>query len=149
MKKIVSSIVMTGLVATTLFAANGEMKKEHNKNQAPNCMEHKKDFKGNKPFFGGDDIFGLIHELNLTSKQKEDIRKIFQDSKKSEKSPLDAFSKDGFDKAKFIQIESEKRDSMLKSKAEIIEKTYAVLDSKQKEQLKVLIDLKKEKKDKR
>ena len=144
MKKIVSSLVITGLVAGALFAANGEMKKDDKRFEGPNCMHQKGDFKG-KENRGGNDIFGLIHELNLTTKQKEDIKKIMDESRNTEKNPLDAFTKDGFDKAKFIQIENEKRDSMLKSRAEVIEKTYAVLDSKQKEQLKVLIDLKKEK----
>jgi Spy/CpxP family protein refolding chaperone len=144
MKKIVSSLVITSLVAGALFAANGEMKKDDKRFDGPNCMHQKGDFKG-KENRGGNDIFGLIHELNLTTKQKEDIKKIMDESRNTEKNPLDAFTKDGFDKAKFIQIENEKRDSMLKSRAEVIEKTYAVLDSKQKEQLKVLIDLKKEK----
>ncbi|MCT7910846.1 Spy/CpxP family protein refolding chaperone [Arcobacter lacus] len=144
MKKIVSSLVITGLVAGALFAANGEMKKDDKRFDGPNCMHQKGDFKG-KENRGENDIFGLIHELNLTTKQKEDIKKIMDESRNTEKNPLDAFTKDGFDKAKFIQIENEKRDSMLKSRAEVIEKTYAVLDSKQKEQLKVLIDLKKEK----
>jgi hypothetical protein len=40
---------------------------------------------------------------------------------------------------------NDKRDNMLKSQAEIIEKSYAILTAKQKEQLKVLMDLKKEK----
>ncbi|WP_152632444.1 Spy/CpxP family protein refolding chaperone [Aliarcobacter butzleri] len=148
MKKIVSSLVITGLVAGALFAANGEMKKDDKRFDGPNCMHQKGDFKG-KENRGGNDIFGLIHELNLTSKQKEDIRKIIDESRKAQKTPLDAFSKDGFDKEKFIQIENEKRDSMIKSKAEVIEKTYAILDAKQKEQLKVLIDLRKEKRDKK
>ena len=38
---------------------------------------------------------------------------------------------------------------MIKSEAEIIEKTYVILTAKQKEQLKVLMDLRKEKMDKR
>lgn len=148
MKKIVSSLVITSLVAGALFAANGEMKKDDKRFDAPNCM-YQKDFKGHMPFFRDEGILGLIHELNLTSKQKEDIRKIIDESRKTQKTPLDAFSKDGFDKEKFIQIENEKRDSMIKSKAEVIEKTYAILDAKQKEQLKVLIDLRKEKRDKK
>ena len=61
----------------------------------------------------------------------------------------DAFTKDGFDKAKYIKIMNEKRDNMLKSNAEILEKSYAILTPKQKEQLKVLMDLRKEKMDKK
>jgi hypothetical protein len=47
MKKIVSSLVITSLVAGTLFAANGEMKKDDKRFDAPNCM-YQKDFKGCK-----------------------------------------------------------------------------------------------------
>ena len=54
-----------------------------------------------------------------------------------------------FDKTKYVQIMNEKRDNMIKSEAEVIEKSYAVLTSKQKEQLKVLMDLRKEKMDKK
>ena len=68
-----------------------------------------------------------------------------EDSRKNSTSDDGAFSKDGFDKAKYIQIMSEKRDNMLKSQAEVIEKSYAILTTKQKEQLKVLMDLRKEK----
>jgi len=50
-----------------------------------------------------------------------------EDSRKNIKSEEEAFSKDGFDKAKYIQIMSEKRDNMLKSQAEVIEKSYAIL----------------------
>ena len=52
---------------------------------------------------------------------------------------------DSFDKTKYLSIMNDKRDNMLKSQAEIIEKSYAILTAKQKEQLKVLMDLKKEK----
>jgi len=38
---------------------------------------------------------------------------------------------------------------MLKSQADVIEKSYAVLSDKQKEQLKVLMDLRKEKMEQR
>ena len=87
----------------------------------------------------------MFGELNLTSEQKTKLEQIMQDSRKNMKSEDEAFSKDGFDKAKYVQIMSEKRDNMLKSQAEIIEKSYAVLTPKQKEQFKVLMDLRKEK----
>ena len=48
-----------------------------------------------------------------------------------------------------MEIMSEKRDNMLKSQAEIIEKSYAILTPKQKEQLKVLMELREEKMNKK
>ena len=89
--------------------------------------------------------FHLFRELNLTAEQETKLEQIMEDSRKNIKSEEEAFSKDGFDKAKYIQIMSEKRDNMLKSQAEVIEKSYAILTTKQKEQLKVLMDLRKEK----
>ena len=91
---------------------------------------------------------GLVHffkELNLTAEQQTKIEQIISDSRKALKSTDEAFSKDGFDKTKYVQIMNEKRDNMIKSEAEVIEKSYAVLTPKQKEQLKVLMDLRKEK----
>jgi protein CpxP len=36
----------------------------------------------------------------------------------------EAFTKDSFDKAKYIKIMKDKRDNMLKSNADVIEKSY-------------------------
>ena len=90
-------------------------------------------------------ILSMFSELNLTAEQKTKIEQIIDESRKNIKSENEAFTKDGFDKAKYVQIMSEKRDNMLKSQAEVIEKSYAILTAKQKEQFKVLMDLKKEK----
>ncbi len=144
--KIVSGLVLTSLLTGGLFAANSEMdKKDEKRKGEPTCMMEKESFhKGEKGQRGESHIFGIFKELNLTAEQDEKIKKIVEDSRKNEKTPDDAFTKDGFDKAKYIQIMNEKRDNMLKSQAEVIEKSYAVLTSKQKEQLKVLMDLRKE-----
>jgi Spy/CpxP family protein refolding chaperone len=55
--------------------------------------------------------------------------------------PSVAFTKNGFDKDKYMEIMKQKRDNMLESKAEMVDKVYKILTPKQKEQLKVLIDL--------
>ncbi|MDD3007475.1 MAG: Spy/CpxP family protein refolding chaperone [Arcobacter sp.] len=147
--KIVSGLVLSSLLAGGLYAANCEMdKKENMRKNDSSCMMHKGKFE-NKNHRGEFHIFGIFKELNLTAEQDEKIKKIIEDSRKNEKSLNEAFTKDGFDKAKYIQIMTEKRDNMLKSNAEVIEKSYAVLTDKQKEQLKVLMDLRKEKMDKR
>ena len=62
---------------------------------------------------------------------------------KNEITPDVAFTKDSFDKNKFISMMNDRRDNMIKSQAEIMEKSYAIL-TKTKEQLKVLMDLRKE-----
>jgi len=130
MKKMVSSIILLALLSAGLYADRSFNK------------EHKGYMKGKSH---KDVKYGYLlktfRELNLSSEQNEKIRIIIENSKKGNKSINEAFTKDSFDKAKYIKIVNEKRENMLKSRAEIIEKSYAVLTSKQKEQLKTLLDL--------
>ena len=140
--KLISGLVLSALLASGLYANNCDMDKRGDKKE--NCGMMKND----KMHKMGNHKGGFVHffkELNLTAEQETKLQQIVQDSRKNMKSEDEAFTKDGFDKAKYIQIMSEKRDNMLKSQAEIIEKSYAVLTAKQKEQFKVLMDLRKEK----
>lgn len=89
----------------------------------------------------------LLKEITLTPKQEEQILAIKKDMMKDKVTPDVAFSKEGFDKAKFMEIMKQKRENMLESKAEMIDKVYKVLTPKQKEQLFTLMQLKKEKKE--
>ena len=66
----------------------------------------------------------------------------------NEKTIASSFTSSSFDKNKYIKIIKNKKENMLKLRAEKIEKVYNILNSKQKTQLKVLIDLKAEKKGK-
>ncbi len=63
--------------------------------------------------------------------------------KKIRELPCDAFTKDSFDKDKFIKIMKDKREKNQELHADVIDKAYKVLDSKQKEQLRTLLDLRK------
>ena len=140
--KLISGLVLSALLASGLYANNCDMDKRGDKKE--NCGMMKND----KMHKMGNHKGGFVHffkELNLTSEQQTKIEQIISESRKSIKSTEDAFSKDGFDKTKYVQIMNEKRDNMIKSEAEMIEKSYAILTSKQKEQLKVLMDLRKEK----
>jgi len=131
MKKIVSSIILVILLGGMLYADcsfNSENKAH---------MMKDKSYKHSKNGY----LLKIFRELNLSAEQNEKIKKIIENSKKNNKSINEAFTKDSFDKAKYIKIVNEKRENMLKSKAEIIEKSYAVLTAKQKEQLKTLLDL--------
>ena len=144
--KVISGLVLSAILASGLFAAADMDKKGEGKRGDSSCMM--KDDKMQKmhkmdEHRGG--TFHLFKGLNLTAEQETKLEQIISESRKNIKSEDEAFTKDGFDKAKYIQIMSEKRDNMLKSQAEIIEKSYAVLTAKQKEQFKVLMDLRKEK----
>ena len=136
--KVISGLVLSVILASGLFAAADMDQKGYSRCMMKDNRMYKMDNQR-----GGN--FHLFRELNLTAEQETKLEQIMEDSRKNIKSEEEAFSKDGFDKAKYIQIMSEKRDNMLKSQAEVIEKSYAILTTKQKEQLKVLMDLRKEK----
>ena len=81
-------------------------------------------------------FFAELKYLKLTTDQKNQIHSIMQDEMKSMPHLSDAFSDNGFDKAKYIQIEQQKRDKMIERKADMIEKIYNILDDSQKKALK-------------
>ena len=141
--KVISGLVLSAILVTGLYANSNMDKRGEGERGDSKCMM--KDNKMHKMDNQRGGNFHLFRELNLTAEQETKLEQIMEDSRKNIKSEEEAFSKDGFDKAKYIQIMSEKRDNMLKSQAEVIEKSYAILTTKQKEQLKVLMDLRKEK----
>ena len=148
--KIISGLFLSAILAGGLFASNCDMEKRGEKSSCDrgSCSMKKGDF-DKKSHRGNGHFFGMFKELNLTAEQKTKIEQIIEDSRKNIKTTDEAFTKESFDKAKYIQIMNEKRDNMIRFEAEIIEKSYAVLTTKQKEQLKVLMDLRKEKMDKK
>jgi len=142
--KLLVATALTAVLSTGVYAANnsqdGMMKKGMNKGNH-SCGKHMK--KGQMKRQQGP--MSLLRELNLTQDQKKQIRTIKQDSMKNRVTPNVAFTSTSFDKAKFIQIMKDKRDNKIEKQAEMMDKVYNVLTSKQKEQLKVLMDLKQEK----
>lgn len=137
--KMITGLALSTLLATGLFAGNEQMKNDRDSS----CMMKK----GGKHHERS--VVGMFKRLNLSPEQDAQIEKIVFENRVNMESFDDAFTKDGFDKDKYIKIMNEKRDNMLKSNAEILEKSYAVLTPKQKEQLKVLMDLRKEKMNKK
>jgi len=137
--KVLAAVALTALLGTSLYAFNGDMKGMKtgvcptNKMYNPMMKKNKK--------AGSFGVLGLVRQLNLSSEQIKDIQKIRQDMMKNRVKPSVAFTENGFDKDKYMEIMKQKRDNMLKSKAEMVDKVYKILTPKQKEQLKVLIDL--------
>ena len=142
--KLLVATALTAVLSTGVYAANnnqdGMMKKGMNKGNH-SCGKHMK--KGHMK--GQKGPMTLLRQLNLTLDQKKQIRQIKQDLMKNVVTPNVAFTSNSFDKAKFIQIMKDKRDNKIEKKAEMMDKVYNVLTSKQKEQFKVLMDLKQEK----
>ena len=132
----VSALLSTGLYA---YGSKGECQMK-NKSHGQKSHKHMKSYKkSHSPM-------AMFYKLNLSDKQKEKISEIKKDIFKDKVGVDTAFTKNSFDKEKFIEIMKQKRENMLESKAEMIDRVYKILTPKQKEQLKVLIDLKKEKK---
>ena len=149
--KLLVATALTAVLSTGLYAAcNGQgqgMMNKGIKNGEQSCgMKNGKHMMMKKGHMKGQKgPMTLLRQLNLTVDQKKQIRQIKQDLMKKTVTPNVAFTSNSFDKAKFIQIMKDKRDNKIEKKAEMMEKVYNVLTSKQKEQFKVLMDLKQEK----
>ena len=146
--KILTGLVLTGLLSTSVYASCGMNKNKNNEmNSENNCkqymMKSSDKIKKNMP------VFKVLKKLDLSDNQRNQVKKIIMNNKKNRKSINTVFTKDSFNKEEFIKRMNEKRENMIKSKADMIEKVYAVLDTQQKEQFKVLIDIKSEKMNKR
>merc|ERR1711916_365854 len=105
---------------------NGEYKKYRN------CKSGKNFHKGDKSRF----IIGAVYSLDLTKEQETTINKYVEEFQKTRMETFDAFNEDGFDKEAFVKARLNKRENMIKAKAELIEKVYTVLTKDQKSQLK-------------
>ncbi len=143
MKKLVSSLAIASVLVSGLYAGQNQscdMKKD-GQNHKMSDKNGKKYNKHNK--HGG--VLGLFNELNLTKEQQTKIDEIVKANEIEQVTIFDAFSKDSFDKEKFSKIRKENQEKRFEKEANIVAESYKVLDAKQKEQLKTLIDLRKEK----
>ncbi len=148
-RSILATAVAVTILATGAFAYNKAgcnmseqyqgkgMKKMHMMQGSMNKGMHKKQ--------GGMAIMKLFRQLNLTQEQQTKLRDIMQNSMQKRESMFSAFSENGFDKDKFIKYAMNKKENMIKLKAQTLEQAYNVLDKKQKSQLRVLMDLQEEK----
>ncbi len=138
--KILMTVLLTGVLSSSVFAANGmnsycdSMPKKMNSEKMGKYHSKMK-----SPFFAA------LKNLNLTADQKNKIFEIRKEMMKNKQTTNVAFSKTSFDKEKYIEIMKQKRDNMIESKGQMIENIYAILTKEQKEQLKVMMDLKAEK----
>ena len=146
--KLLVATALTAVLSTGLYAAcNGQsqgMMKKGMDNGNKSCGKHMMMKKSHKK--GQKGPMMLLRQLDLTADQRQQIRDIKQDLMKKAITPNVAFTNNSFDKAKFIEIMKQKRDNKIESKAEMMDSVYKVLTPKQKEQFKVLMDLKAEKK---
>ena len=136
-KKIILSLTATALLASSLFAYNGQAQMPQGKegcNQSKMCKsKHAK---------GEHSLMQMFKRLNLSEKQKEQIKEIVKKSMQSIPNPNDAFSNKSFDKKEFIKLANERKSTKIERKADMIEKIYATLDASQKKDLKTMLDMK-------
>ena len=142
MTKLVSSLALDSVLVSGLYAQGGKNCDFKKDRQSCNYKQKNEKQYNNHNRSG---FLNMFSELNLSSEQKTKIENIMKDSRKNQEFPCDAFSKDSFDKAKFAKIMRDKQDKKFEEQADILDKAYKVLDSKQKEQLRTLMDLRKEK----
>lgn len=142
--KLLVATALTAVLSTGLYAAcNGQgMVKKEMKNGDQSCgMKNGKHMMTKKGHMKGQKgPMTLLRQLNLTLDQKKHIKQIKHDLMKKTVTANVAFTSNSFDKAKFIQIMKDKRDSKIEKQAEMMEKVYNVLTPQQKEQFKVLMD---------
>ena len=143
-KKIILSLSAAALLSTAAFASynKGDMKR--------GCESSNKQYKMMKQNHSkkGQHFMKMVMNLDLTSKQKDQIKSIMVEQRKNMSQPSDAFTSKGFDKAQFIKLMQEKKDGKIQKKADIMEKVYNVLNDIQKKNLKTIMDMKKMQKEK-
>lgn len=134
-KQILTSLVALSVLTTGGYAYNNTscQNKGHHKMYAKKMQMH-----------GSMKFMQMFKRLNLNNDQKMQIREIIAKSMQKKESMFSAFSQDSFDKEKFIKQASQKRENMIKLRADTLEKAYNVLTKKQKSQLRVLMDLQEE-----
>lgn len=150
-KKVLLGILASAVFTSGLFAAeHNEFKNNISESKYySNCdyrnnnyNKHRLNYKKNhlrKRFNRG--ILSVIYSLNLTDDQSKTINKIILDNRKNINKVNKCFTKKTFDENKFIKLQLIKRENMIKARANIIKEVYSVLTPIQKEQLKVLLDL--------
>jgi len=135
-KKIILSLAAATLLTTSIFAScqNGNMGEGYkNKSCNSNMMQKGSSFKKHGS------IIHMAMMLDLTDEQRVKLREIIKSSYKNMPKQSDAFTDNSFDKQKYINISKEKREFMIKNKAETIEKIYALLDDSQKKDFKTMM----------
>ncbi|MCW8896130.1 Spy/CpxP family protein refolding chaperone [Sulfurimonas sp.] len=135
--KIILSLGATALLASSLLAFSPQSGKGQGNNAGCNQQKMMKGqgHRGNKG------LVKMFMKLDLSDKQRAEVKAIVKASMESMPKPHSAFSDDSFDKKAFIKLAKEKRDGKIKRRAEMIEKIYKVLDSSQKKDFKTMLDM--------
>ena len=132
---ILSAVVLSGALATSALAWGGPG--GDRRPGGPGCDSGKRG--------GGLPIMRELFDLDLTSEQRDQIRDILRSQRKEmrrgydrpsfEESPMSAMSENGFSKARFIAKSQAQMNKRITDQAEVLDKIYAVLTPKQRQEL--------------
>jgi len=129
-RKIIVSMALATVLATGLYA----------KGNCDRACDYKKSNKMMKKSHKGG-FMSFVYKLDLSDKQKEEIQAVKKEMmKKRFSNKQSAFTAEDFDKQKYIQLMKQKRENMIESKAEMIDKIFKVLTKEQKQKLKSMMD---------
>jgi len=141
MKNIKKSIMLaTALFVSTAAMANEDKYDYKEAKQHKQTMQEKgkgyKGFKNKKDRRSQDGdvsrfFIGTVYSLNLTRDQEMKIDKTIQEFKNKKFDKFNGFTKDGFDKQKFIEARKNAKEDKIKLKADLIEKIYKILSKDQ------------------
>ena len=88
--------------------------------------------KGSKGRF----IIGAVYSLDLSKEQELKIDSFIKEFQERRSASFSAFKNDSFDKQAYINERMNRRENMIKAKADLIEKIYSVLTKEQRTKLK-------------
>lgn len=138
-KKMILGLTATALLASSLLAFNGQGQMQQGNNSG--YKQGKMMMQGQQRGKGGHMFIKTIMKLDLTNEQRTQIMAIVKKSMQSMPNPHDAFTATSFEKKEFIKLAKERRDAKIETRADMIEKIYAVLDASQKKDLKTMLEM--------
>jgi len=138
-KSVLTGLLLSTIFTSSIYAVDNKRVEGCMKGDMQNHQMQSMNHQNRGEYFS---FMRMVHQVNLSDEQISKIKDIMKNHNKNIQKENDAFTKTTFDKQKYIEIGLNKHKNMLESKANLIESIYKVLTSKQKEELKVLMDLK-------
>lgn len=136
------------LLATALFVTTSLYASNTNSNNQSKCSSKHEEYKKYHGYKNHDKkqrrghrgdmsrfFIGAVYDLDLDKNQIAKIDTTIQEFKNKRFNRFNSFTKDGFDKKAFIEARTQTKEDKIKLKADLIEDIYAILNTKQKEQL--------------
>ncbi|MCK9472666.1 Spy/CpxP family protein refolding chaperone [Sulfurimonas sp.] len=134
-KRILMSLGLAVLLTSSLAA--GQMNCDKSKGSCAKPQQANMKHNGHK-----NPLIAQMMSLDLSDKQREEIRAIMRENMQSMPKISSAFSDKAFDKELFIKLSKERQENRIEKKAQMIASVYAVLTPAQKAELRKMLDKK-------